>query len=425
MLEGPNLLAVNLFVQGMRRSGTTILYDALLEDPEPRLFYEPLREEKVTVGGGSGARDTDAFAETRELRAAFAAEHFPEIPLEEFNWGGPREPRLEAEPGLPEHCREWLRHLLGLAPSVAIKETRFYDQIADLAELDPGAALAHVVRDPRAVTASIMLGRGRRRERKHFPTVDSFFEDAKKRRLWSSYEIAETLLARPGAPALAEPTSVDRVLLVWKHTFESTRHDGLGRFGDRYLPLRNEDLRADPAAVLGSLYSVLGREVPEGVADLGRRECPRAGRAIRRPRPPLARRLPQARHGAGRHRRGLFRTARRVELRRPGQDARVEPTLALVGPGDGAPPSGRPTRFPRVKARVLIRPKEGILDPQGKAVERALPALGFEGVSHVRVGRLVELETETPEELDALCEKLLANPLIEDFEVELDGASAA
>jgi phosphoribosylformylglycinamidine synthase PurS subunit len=72
-----------------------------------------------------------------------------------------------------------------------------------------------------------------------------------------------------------------------------------------------------------------------------------------------------------------------------------------------------------VKARVLIRPKEGILDPQGKAVERALPALGFEGIEHVRVGRLVELETDDPDSLDSLCEKLLANPLIEDFEVEL------
>ena len=71
---------------------------------------------------------------------------------------------------------------------------------------------------------------------------------------------------------------------------------------------------------------------------------------------------------------------------------------------------------------MLIRPKEGILDPQGKAVERALPALGFEGVSHVRVGRLVELETESPDDLDSLCEKLLANPLIEDFEIEIEGS---
>jgi phosphoribosylformylglycinamidine synthase PurS subunit len=69
---------------------------------------------------------------------------------------------------------------------------------------------------------------------------------------------------------------------------------------------------------------------------------------------------------------------------------------------------------------VLIRPKEGLLDPQGKAVERALPALGFEGISHVRVGRLVELEAEDGTRLEELCEKLLANPLIEDFEVLRD-----
>jgi phosphoribosylformylglycinamidine synthase PurS subunit len=73
-----------------------------------------------------------------------------------------------------------------------------------------------------------------------------------------------------------------------------------------------------------------------------------------------------------------------------------------------------------VKARVLIRPKEGILDPQGKAVERALPALGFEGVSQVRVGRMIELETEEVDSLPALCEKLLANPLIEDYEIQVN-----
>lgn len=69
---------------------------------------------------------------------------------------------------------------------------------------------------------------------------------------------------------------------------------------------------------------------------------------------------------------------------------------------------------------MLIRPKEGILDPQGKAVERALPALGFAGVSQVRIGRLVELEAEDGADLEALCEKLLANPLIEDYEVLTD-----
>jgi phosphoribosylformylglycinamidine synthase len=70
-----------------------------------------------------------------------------------------------------------------------------------------------------------------------------------------------------------------------------------------------------------------------------------------------------------------------------------------------------------LRIRVLIRPKEGILDPQGKAVERALPALGFDGVSHVRVGRMVELEAGDAAQVPDLCEKLLANPLIEDYEI--------
>jgi phosphoribosylformylglycinamidine synthase subunit PurS len=72
-----------------------------------------------------------------------------------------------------------------------------------------------------------------------------------------------------------------------------------------------------------------------------------------------------------------------------------------------------------LRARVLIRPKEGILDPQGQTVERALPALGFEGASHVRIGRLVELEVDDPSQVPAMCERLLANPLIEDYEVQL------
>jgi len=70
-----------------------------------------------------------------------------------------------------------------------------------------------------------------------------------------------------------------------------------------------------------------------------------------------------------------------------------------------------------VRARVLIRPKEGILDPQGQTVERALPALGFEGVTDVRVGRMVELEVPDASRISEMCEKLLANPLIEDYEI--------
>jgi phosphoribosylformylglycinamidine synthase len=82
-----------------------------------------------------------------------------------------------------------------------------------------------------------------------------------------------------------------------------------------------------------------------------------------------------------------------------------------------------------VKATVLVRPKDGILDPQGQAVGDSLRKLGF-SVGHARVGRLVELEVdaasedEAREELDRMCRRLLANPLIESYEIELDHPSA-
>ena len=72
-----------------------------------------------------------------------------------------------------------------------------------------------------------------------------------------------------------------------------------------------------------------------------------------------------------------------------------------------------------MKVRVLVRPKSGILDPQGEAVRRALPALGFEGVKTVHIGRLVEMEVEGPEEVEGMCRRLLANPTVEEYEWEV------
>jgi len=73
---------------------------------------------------------------------------------------------------------------------------------------------------------------------------------------------------------------------------------------------------------------------------------------------------------------------------------------------------------------VLVRPKEGILDPQGQVVEQALPALGFAGVANVHVGRLIELDVDDPSQVPAMCERLLVNPLIEDFSIQRPDADA-
>jgi phosphoribosylformylglycinamidine synthase len=79
-----------------------------------------------------------------------------------------------------------------------------------------------------------------------------------------------------------------------------------------------------------------------------------------------------------------------------------------------------------VRATVLVRPKQGILDPQGAAVETALEQLGF-SVSDARVGKVVDIEVDAADPAEAraqvekMCEQLLANPLMESYEVEIHG----
>ena len=78
-----------------------------------------------------------------------------------------------------------------------------------------------------------------------------------------------------------------------------------------------------------------------------------------------------------------------------------------------------------MKAKVHVTLKQGVLDPQGKAVQQALAGLGFEGVSGVRQGKVIELELAESDpkkagaQVQAMCEKLLANTVIEDYRVEI------
>lgn len=74
-----------------------------------------------------------------------------------------------------------------------------------------------------------------------------------------------------------------------------------------------------------------------------------------------------------------------------------------------------------MKVRVLVKLKPGVLDPQGRAVHHSLEGLGFEGVNDVRIGRIIELDVEdgtSDAALDSMCQKLLANMVIEDYAIE-------
>jgi phosphoribosylformylglycinamidine synthase subunit PurS len=79
-----------------------------------------------------------------------------------------------------------------------------------------------------------------------------------------------------------------------------------------------------------------------------------------------------------------------------------------------------------MKTRVYVTLKNGVLDPQGKAIHHALEGLGFEGVRDVRAGKLIELDLDegvADEEVEAMCRKLLANTVIENFRIEREAAA--
>ncbi len=80
-----------------------------------------------------------------------------------------------------------------------------------------------------------------------------------------------------------------------------------------------------------------------------------------------------------------------------------------------------------MKARVHITPKQGVLDPQGNAIAHALTGLGFEGVGAVRQGKIIEIDLDEADAgkardaVEAMCVKLLANTVIEDYEISIEG----
>jgi phosphoribosylformylglycinamidine synthase len=82
---------------------------------------------------------------------------------------------------------------------------------------------------------------------------------------------------------------------------------------------------------------------------------------------------------------------------------------------------------PPMKTRIYVTLKNGVLDPQGKAIHHALEGLGFDGVRDVRQGKLIELdlaEDVSDEDVEAMCRRLLANTVIENYRIERETAPA-
>lgn len=267
---------MTLILQGMRRSGTTIVYDALDHDPDLTLWYEPLAAAKRSaVGGGSGARDIDVFERVRAAREAFLSGR-ADGGYDDLNYGAPRDASLEFDRDLTPLVRDYLRVLLDRPGHVAAKFTRLYAKVPAMHRLAPDAGFVLLARDPKAVAVSYLFGRNRRNERV-YGDPEVFFTRRSGYTAWSSGPISELVRREYVDEDLPEPTDLERILLIWRFTFERAWTDAKATYGDRAIIVRHEDFCSDPDRELRRMHENDGRAVPEAVMDWARTHVRRPG----------------------------------------------------------------------------------------------------------------------------------------------------
>lgn len=252
-------------MQGMRRSGTTIVYDALAQDPRFSAWYEPLAPGiSPSIGGGSGAQRTDLFASLRDARYEFMQSHgIHEIDI--FNHGAPKDAKLEFEQEFPDIVSEYLSFLFNDRAHIIAKFTRAYCKVEALYRICPDALFVHLVRDPRAVVASYLFGKNQRNRRK-FTSDEMYFERRSLASAWSSRPLSDLVLSNSQFRSKLDLTDLERILLIWNHTFSETRARAMNSFGKNYLLLSHEDFCTNPNEQLSKIYSFFGKEVPVDVS---------------------------------------------------------------------------------------------------------------------------------------------------------------
>jgi hypothetical protein len=248
----------DLVIQGMRRTGTTVLFDVFVRDPRFATYYEPLNHvpESASPGGGSGLHPVDLFGAVRDARADFLASLATPVDEEVLNHGGPARPDVEVDHRVPEPVASYLDHVLGRPGPKVIKFVRMGAKLRFLADRAPGCVLAFPVRDPRAVVRSYLLGRSGRTANR-YPTADDVFERSSAHDPWSVRRLSDALAARDGLAPDPGFTDAERVVLVWADAVRTMESAGRDLFGDRFVRVRHEDFCADPRGMLGSLYDRL------------------------------------------------------------------------------------------------------------------------------------------------------------------------
>jgi len=247
-----------VFGQGMRRSGTTILFDLFWGDGRFDCWYEPLNRAKGKKGGGSRARDEDYSAAVRTLRERLVATRDDVTNVQDFNWGAPDHSEEELVSGWPPHVREYVGEMAGSSADVFVKFTRASHKLVELAAIRPDAYLVHLVRDPRSVATSHLF-RSHPKFKERILAEGCFFTMTSDFNQWKTEAMARHLIAtRDEYRRFADEPAFVQIMMVWKELYIRTRDDAAEHFAGRHVLAWHDDLCADPWGTLQGIYATWG-----------------------------------------------------------------------------------------------------------------------------------------------------------------------
>ncbi len=256
---------VDLFIQGLRRSGTTFLYDVLLSDPRFDGYYEPLAEAtRPAVGGGSKVSEVDFYEKIRDVRKRYG-ETIGLSDLTLLNFGAPRDASLELEREFSPEVLGYIRFMCAQREFTVLKFVRAWRKLPALIVAFPKAFVVHIVRDPRAVVTSFLFGKGQK-NKDQFKTADDFFTFGGDVKRNQGLQIANLMIDRKELPLERTAPHAAKLLGTWKHHFRSTHDDGVKILGpERYFEIRHEEFVRAPEITMEQIYARIGQSMPDSV----------------------------------------------------------------------------------------------------------------------------------------------------------------
>jgi hypothetical protein len=266
---------MNVFIIGMRRSGTTILFDCLYEDKRFDFFYEPFCHGKINIGGGSGARYVGFGNKLNTVRQEFISKRNLNVSSTFFNLGSPRDFKQEFEEEIPSLYRDYLKFLCSKNKITLMKFVRASYKLKTLHEIFPDAKIIHIFKDPRRMAMSHIFGRARKNI-KGIRKVKQYIKKIWKRKTffsrqngfdnWSSERLIDYFIeSNPYYNSFKRSPAYEKIMLLWKILNDRTRADGKIHFQSNYLEVRHEDLCSNPGGTLDFIYNFLNLSCPTEV----------------------------------------------------------------------------------------------------------------------------------------------------------------